>query len=196
LYVKALSYYEVHSLTDFYWSECPGNWNLYAQNLTIVGNLAIHQNSSEVRIYFVGHYVYGSDDLYYIHCLVDNGTAWNTVSPSYSADIYGDAKIADQLQSDHGGNIAVSHDGNTIIYFPIFPFNFICCFHNIDGLRYHYQVLESQIAESNEWTIPGSSLQFRSNNEFFLISQWGGGEVQHFIYNECYCINKLITNYD
>lgn len=183
-----ISYYEVldTSLVNYYYMECPGNWNLHDVVLRIVGNLVFNSN----RIYFVAK---NNDGAYWIYCLIDNGTAWDLLNVSSNAATYAGPSLDSQLQSALAGNIAVSPDGNTIVYFPnAFPWP--CCYHNIDGTNYKYEEFYNQVSQSQNWTENGNSLQFIGNNEFFLVSSYYNNIV-HFLYEECYCNNNVLRNW-
>jgi hypothetical protein len=179
-----LSYYNVIDAYRYEYHDCMVNSNLRTQNLRIVGNLSLYNNGSGARIYIVGEYIDGSR---YIHCLVDNGHGWNTVSPSYSADIYGGTPIRNQAQAVKG-LVAVSPDGSTIVYFGRETDGGISkivgrYFENIDNINFAYKTLPT-IYNS----IP-NSLQFTDNTNFYCILPY---KVHHYNKAENYCNNPLI----
>ena len=156
---------------------------LLSNNIRIVGNLAISGN----RIYFVANYIPNSSK--WIYCLVDDGSSWNTVSPSYSADYDGSAPIGSQTQSLPDGNIAVSPDGNTIAYFGnvIGPATgFVFYYTNIDNINYTYHsMLVSGLSTGN------NSLQFTSNTDLYSISLYDAN-VHHYKFQEAFCENNIL----
>lgn len=182
-----LSYYEVHDLVTYSYNDCyVPNGKLLTQKLRIVGNLSIYNDGSTSRIYYVGRYIDGSQ---YIHCLIDlGGNHWNTVSPSYSADYFSGTPIGSQLQSI-GGDVAVSPDGQTIVYFGLAFHHFslfavVRYFENIDNVNYSYH------AVSPEDNVLPNSLQFTDSNNFYFISV---KKVYHFKKAENYCNHPLLN---
>ena len=182
-----ISYYEVHDLITFYYVPCPGNLNLHAAGLVIVGNLAFYGN----RIYFVAQ----NSGAYWVYCLIDTGTSsWTLLDVSANAAAYSGSSIGIQLQSSSGGKIAVSPDGNTVIYLPGNAYPWPCCYHNIDGYNYQYQQFEPQVSASGNWVQQGNSLQFTSDTDFFVVSLMFQNVI-HFTFQEDYCSNPTIQQY-
>lgn len=201
-----LSYYEVRNNTDYVWRDPPVNTMLEAQHLRIVGNLAICKMASKTYIYYVGRHI--DSNTYYIHCIVNNGSSWNTVSPTYAAVSAsgGIVPASSQFESFFAGNIAVSPDGKWIFYFAGYKvpgssaspgaWPYVSCFEYIDGISYRYKDLHIQIEESQLWAEAGNSLQFTNNKEIFLISGYSGGKVHRFEFAESYCTNPSIKDYE
>ncbi len=176
-----LYYFDIASLVDYYYNAANVNAQLIAQDLQIVGNLALYYN----RIYYVGRYKDGS---MHIHCMIDTGAGWVTMSPSYSADYYNHQPIASQIQSDASGQIAVSPDGKNIAYFGIAQ---VCYYYNIDDVTYVYSTLP-YVKPSPSML---SSLQFIDNENIFFISPYYGN-ISQFRFQEDYCNNSIIDFYE
>ncbi len=176
-----LAYFDIINLVVYRYGNSDVNYQLQAQAVKIVGNLAVHDN----RLYYVGLYA-GS---YNIYCIIDNGGSSATVSPSWSADIYNGQPINAQIQSDPTGQIAVSPDGNTIAYFGKLPDLYLCYYTNIDGVDFSFNRNENAII-----TVGDNSLQFISNTDMYYICR--DGTVRYFKYQEAYCNNPTITAYE
>jgi hypothetical protein len=191
-----LYWLDVNSTTDYKYFECPGNKHLANQNLKIQGNLGIFQN----RIYFAGKYT--KDNTIYIHCLIDNGSSWSTLSPSYSAEYYTGQPIKSQLQSDPSGEITISPDGNNIAYVGELKgwhtafgstSKQICMLTLLDDYRFSYRGIPTFFDSIN-------SLRFNSGEEMFfrynLYNSDGStsNSICRLIYEELYCANPAIVN--
>ena len=192
-----LCYYEVRSITDYYFVFCPVSFNLIDQHLQIVGNLAIHYDSGISRIYYVGRWQ--GDGSRHIHCMIDNGGGrWKTVSPSYAADYRGQP-ISTQVQASIDGVIAVSPDGNTIAYTGN---SAVYYYTNIDNVNYTYYEFVG--------TLPAgfhphfNSLQFLTDTDLFYVSVATSliftsstlrAFVNHIVYGEDYCNNDIYLRY-
>ncbi len=199
LYYRAtsgyLAYFEVIDTITYNYNDCAyANGALTAQQLRITGNLAIYNNGIETRIYYIGQYIGGTvpEGQYWIHCLINNGSSWSTVSPSYSAlysgqPMYG-APVGTVQQSRPSmlGQIAVSPDGLTVAY--ISDYLFVCFYYSSDGINYFFY----SIPFSNLNDVMGdNSLQFRGF-DLFYASYWDNHTVHHYKYQEDYCINPSI----
>lgn len=189
-----LAYYEVYNVTDYYYVACPGNFSLVDQRLRMVGNLAIHGN----RIYYVA--IYNNDpsliDSYRIHCLIENSDgSWTTNSPTYAAAAHG-YPLSSQDRSDKSGQIAVSADGNTIIYFSDF-YPLVNCYHKLNDWDYSYETFVKQISTRQEWIDQKrNSLHFKNSSEFFFIFGVGhDSQIGNFKFHESYCTNPAIDEY-
>lgn len=117
----------------------------------------------------------------------------------------GGVRIADQAQSYATGEIAVSPDGNNIIYFaayspsalPTSNLPYLCLFRKTGINSFQYHCLKTQTKNAHIKVKYGNSLSFRSSNEFnFINNYWGSGEVLRFRYNKCSCANNNIINYE
>lgn len=163
---------------------CPGNFQLSAQGLRIVGNLAIHSN----RIYFVA--LYGNNpaltDSFRIHCLVDNGVGWVTVSPTYSA-VFAGQPLASQVKAASNGEICVSPDGKTIAYLAAAPIPFVFYYKFIGGSSYEFKAVNG----FTSFNRGDNSLQFRGNTEIFYATRWYHNFVHNLKFEELFCENEI-----
>jgi len=182
-----LAYYEVVNLIDYRYMEA-GNHHLTSQRIRIVGKPAVFRN----RIYFAA--IYNSDlssrDSFRIHCLIDRGLgAWDTVSPSYSAQLHYGKSIDEQAKA-YAANIevAVSEDGNWIGYFGVGRGrgSYVFLFRNVDGVKYEYNSLDVRPGMEGD-----NSLQFR-DGDFFYLSSRNLKVVHHLIFEENYCKNPAV----
>jgi len=186
-----LAYYEVRSLTDFYYVACPGNFALYDSNLQIAGNLAIYTN----RIYFIAQSLVDGSN--WAYCLVDDGTpTWALVNIKGSVDI--SEPSASQYQSDPVGSIAISPDGTTVAYigvvettaFTHLSANIVGVFYyTFDGRSYYYNTTAKQnlLARVN-------SLQFTGTSDLYYING-PDNSVYHNVFQEAYCENDSFNPY-
>jgi hypothetical protein len=196
----------VRNNIDYKWFDNPVNALLIAQKLEIIGNLAVDANSTTTTIYYVARYL--SDNSCYIHCAIYEGGVWRTNSPSYSVSgSPGGVRIADQAQSYKSGDIAVSPDGNNIVYFAAFQASpsgmpssilpYLCLFRRTGIDNFEYHCLNNQITRTRNWISLGNSLKFIAPNEFYLINNhWGVSEVLRFKYDKCSCLNNNISSYE
>ncbi|MBC7555145.1 MAG: hypothetical protein H7257_14345 [Taibaiella sp.] len=172
-----LYYFEVRDIISYYYVLCSANNSvLVPQQLRIQGKLAIYKN----RIYYVGRYI--PDGGLRIHCLIDNGSSWTSVSPSYSADYYNGQPVSAQLQSTSRGEICVSSDGGTIAY--IGSGNELCIFYNQDDVKYSY--LRTSIGHIFKY------LQCESNGIFGISDS---ASILFCQFQEDYCSNPSINDY-
>jgi hypothetical protein len=120
----------------------------------------------------------GSNKMYYIandgfiHGYIKDidSDTWRTVSPSYSAQIYGGGDVINQVKAK--SDIAVSPDGKTILYIGVD--GFIHGFNELSGWNYSYfdfvkqPMIDQKIrAEKN--------LIFTSNSRVFYVAKENNG---------------------
>jgi hypothetical protein len=175
-----LYYYTINNDWSYTYNIVP-NTQLLNQNLRIIPNkLGINNN----RIYYIGKELTNNNALR-IHCLIDNGSSWSTVSPSWSAHTYNSQNINSQVQAN-GNEIAVSPNGQMISYI------------GIDNKVHYYKDINSGWNYSWNSTygsnnLPASnSLQFVDNNTLFYNST-GDIKVHYVKFQESYCQNPSIN---
>jgi hypothetical protein len=187
-----LYYFEVINIIVYRYINCPGNALLTLQDLTIVGDLAIHGNI----IYFVGAWRLDPRQLW-IYTLTDSRVGrspWGSISPTWTAVGRGQP-ISTQLTSDRWGHIAVSPDGKTIAYFHFAvdgytPKLYICYYRDLGSNNYEFKRIAQSVVSGNEPDY--GKLYFTTNNDLYFASLASGKKVHHFKFQEDYCANPSI----
>ncbi len=181
-------YMEEMSINGYYYAIDPGSGELEYYGIFIVGNLAIYSDINKTRIYFIGCNF--ANDTYRPFVIDNNYLGYVDLYDLSQQALAGGTPLAAQLESDPNGFIAVSPDGSTIVYFSRI-YQFIGWYY-FDGTHYTAHSINQQIEKMDAYINQGSSLQFKSNDDFFYISK---NNVYHCRIEESYCNSPAINEY-
>ena len=197
-----LAYYQTTPyFNDFMYYPCPGNFNLYELQLVVQGNIALHFDpvARTSTFYFVARSLY--DGTYYIYYLQENSIgSWGDRSPSVLAEATG-TSFSTQVQADPSGQISVSPDGTKIAYLGNESTGIpTVAYFNFDGIHYYYYTMAYEYVKDDylreDYPNYFISLQFVGNTDLYFIDWNPFVKVLHFKWQEDYCNNPYVYNYE